>query len=172
MLSNNLQVLCTGNPNNPGLPAEIVAAFPNTICLHKSAGVDLLTEEGLDYFRQLVRKCNVFVNVSNIPNRTQEKLLRIASEEMTGHVFNIGSIAEHSKWESYDPVYTFEKRQLREASLSLCRQQFKTTHMIVGGFQDYDDASPDRMDPAEIVKLIKYILQSPVNIPIVGIEKI
>ena len=28
------------------------------------------------------------------------------------------------------------------------------------------------MDPAEIVKMIHYVIRSPINIPIVGIEKI
>ena len=135
-------------------------------------GVDLLTSEGLDYFRSKVKECDVFVNVSHIPNNTQERLLKIAHEEMKGHVFNIGSIAEYTKWEWYDKAYTEEKRSLRETSLNLCSESFKTTHIVVGGFQDYDDNNPDRMNPEEIVKLIKYIINSPVNIPIVGIEKI
>ena len=74
--------------------------------------------------------------------------------------------------EFYDTNYTKEKRTLRETSLELLSKKFKTTHIIVGGFQDYSDNDIDRMNPDEIVKLIKYVLHCPVNIPIVGIEKI
>jgi hypothetical protein len=42
----------------------------------------------------------------------------------------------------------------------------------VGGFKDASNNHPDRMDPMEIVKSIAYILDSNVNIPIIGIEKI
>ena len=136
-------------------------------------GVDLLTQEGLDHFKSIISNYNVFINVSRIENRTQEKLLRIAHNEgMKGHVFNIGSTAEYKRWEWYDTDYTDEKRQLRETSLNLCTEFFKTTHIVVGGFRDYENNSNDQMDPAEIVKMIHYVIRSPINIPIVGIEKI
>ncbi len=173
MSLSNLRVLCTGNPNNQGIAKQICLAFPNTDCLHLSMGIDLLSQEGLDYFRSVISKYDVFINGSNLKNRTQEKLLRIAHEEnMKGHVFNIGSIAEYKKWENYDPSYTAEKRQLKETSLELCSDNFKTTHMTVGGFQDYENSDSSRMDPVEIVNMIKYIIASPINIPVVGIEKI
>lgn len=170
---NNLRVLCTGNPSNEGIAKQIVAVFPNTDCISRSTGVDLLTQEGIDYFKSIIPNYNVFINISRIENRTQEKLLRIAyTAGMKGHVFNIGSIAEYKKWEWHDADYTDEKRQLRETSLDLCTEFFKTTHIIVGGFRDYENNSNDRMDPAEIVKMIQYVLRSPINIPIIGIEKI
>lgn len=170
---NSLRVLCTGNPSRHGLANQIVTEFPNTHCISLSAGVDLLTKEGLDYFRSIITNYDIFVNISRIENRTQETLLRIAHEAgMQGHVFNIGSIAEHKRWEWYDTNYTEEKRSLREASLELCSERFKTTHIVVGGFQDYQDDNINRMDPREIVTMMKYIIQSSVNIPIIGIEKI
>jgi len=173
MSLNNLRILCTGNPNNEGIAKQVVANFPNTTCISQSMGVDLLTQEGLDYFKSIILNYDVFINISRIANRTQEKLLRIAhASGMQGHVFNIGSIAEYKRWEWHDIDYTDEKRQLREASLNLCTEFFKTTHIVVGGFQDYENACRDRMDPVEIVKMIQYILASPINIPIVGIEKI
>jgi hypothetical protein len=91
---------------------------------------------------------------------------------MQGHVFNIGSIAEYKRWEWYDADYTAEKRSLRETSLELCTEFFKTTHIVTGGFQDATSDHPDRMDPVEIVNAVKYVLSSKVNIPIIGIEKI
>ena len=173
MLLNNFRILCTGNPNKPGLARQLVETFSEVNCLSLSLGTDLLTPNGLDYFKSIISNYNVFVNISRIPNRTQETLLRLAYEAgMQGHVFNIGSIAEYKRWEWYDSDYTEEKRSLREASLELCSENFKTTHIVVGGFQDYEDDHVDRMDPKEIVNMIKYILEAPINIPIVGIEKI
>lgn len=169
----NIRVLCTGNPNYEGIAKQVVTAFPNTKCISRSVGIDLLTQEGLDYFESIIPTYDVFINISRIPNRTQEKLLRIAhTAGMKGHVFNIGSTSEYKRWEWYDADYTDEKRQLRETSLDLCTEFFKTTHIVVGGFRDYENDSNDRMDAAEIVKMIQYILESPINIPIVGIEKI
>ncbi len=173
ILSSDIKILSTGNPNKDGLAKQLSLEFPQSYFLHQSMGVDLTTDQGQDYFRSIVNDYDVFVNLSNIKNNIQEKLLRIAHEAgMKGHVFNIGSIAEYRRWEWYDQNYTDEKRKLRELSLELCSESFKTTHIIVGGFQDAQDNSPSRMDPIEIVKMIKYILESPISIPIVGIEKI
>lgn len=173
MSLSNLRILCTGNPNNEGIARQVSAVFPNTDCISRSMGIDLLTLEGLDRFKSIISNYDVFVNVSRIANRTQEKLLRIAHNAgMKGHVFNIGSIAEYKRWEWYDTDYTNEKRQLRETSLDLCTEFFKTTHIIIGGFRDYENDSEDRMDAREIVRMIQYVLESPINIPIVGIEKI
>ena len=173
MSLSNIKVLCTGNPNRTGITKQVAEVFPNTTCIHRSMGVDLLTQEGLDYFKSIVANYDVFVNVSHIKSQTQEKLLRIAQEQgMKGHVFNIGSIAEYKRWEWYNAEYTAEKRQLRETSLDLCTEFFKTTHIVIGGFRDYDNDSKDRMDPAEVVNFIKYIITAPINIPIIGIEKI
>ncbi len=170
---NNFKVLCTGNPNKTGIAKEVAKIFPNATFVSLSSGYDLLTDEGQEKFKKIINDFNVFINVSQLSNNTQEKLLRIAHNKgMKGHVFNIGSIAEYKRWEWYDTNYTNEKRQLREASLELCSQFFKTTHIVVGGFKDSSNENPNRMDPSEIVKTIEYILNSKVNIPLIGIEKI
>lgn len=173
MSLDNLRVLSTGNPTKPGLAKELSKEFPNADFLSLSTGVDLVSEKGQEYFKSIVANYDVFVNISHLPNNTQEKLLKIAHQAgMKGHVFNIGSIAEYKKWEWYNSEYTAEKRQLRETSLELCSQHFKTTHIVVGGFQDYEDNSPERMDPIEIVNAIKYIINAPIHIPLIGVEKI
>lgn len=167
------QILCTGNPNKPGIPSAIQKTFPNTTFISLSTGYDLTLEEGQNKFKNVIKNYNVFINVAQLSNGAQEKLLRIAhSEGMKGHVFNIGSIAEYKKWEWNDPKYTLEKRKLRETSLELCSEEFKTTHMIVGGFQDSTSTNQDRMDPLEIVSAIKFILNSKISIPLIGVEKI
>jgi NADP-dependent 3-hydroxy acid dehydrogenase YdfG len=167
------KIICTGNPNTPGIPNAVNKQFPNTTFISLSTGYDLVTDEGQNKFKDIVAEFNVFINVAQLSNGAQEKLLRIAHESgMQGHVFNIGSIAEYKRWEWYDADYTAEKRSLRETSLELCTEFFKTTHIVTGGFQDATSDHPDRMDPMEIVNAIKYILESKVNIPIIGVEKI
>ena len=166
-------ILCTGNPNKQGIPKAIAESFLNVDFISLSVGHDLTSGAGQEYFKSIIKKYNVFINVAQLANGAQEKLLRLAHEAgMQGHVFNIGSIAEYKRWEWYNADYTNEKRNLREASLELCTEFFKTTHIVTGGFQDSTSAHPDRMDPAEIVNAIKYVLNSKVNIPIIGVEKI
>ena len=168
-----LKILCTGNPNKVGITKAVVETFPDVDCIHLSNGYDLVTAEGQEKFKSIIKNYNVFINVSQLSNGAQEKLLKIAHKSgMKGHVFNIGSIAEYKRWEWYDANYTAEKRRLRETSLDLCSEMFKTTHVVVGGFRDSSKDNIERMDPVEIVKIIKYILESPINIPIVGVEKI
>ena len=168
-----LKIICTGNPNKPGIPSAVFKLFPDTTFISISTGYDLVTNAGQGKFKSIIKNYDVFINVAQLSNSSQETLLKIAhSSGMQGHVFNIGSIAEYKRWEWYDINYTNEKRKLRETSLDLCSEFFKTTHIVVGGFQDSSNSHPDRMDPIEVVKIIKYILESPINIPIIGVEKI
>jgi hypothetical protein len=167
------KIICTGSPDKPGITNAVSKHFNNVTFISLSSGYDLTSLEGQSKFKSIIKDYNVFINVAQLENGAQEKLLKIAHEAgMQGHVFNIGSIAEYKRWEWYDSNYTAEKRSLRETSLDLCTEFFKTTHIIVGGFQDSTSDHPNRMDPTEIVSFIKYALQSPINIPIVGIEKI
>lgn len=167
------RILCTGNPNKSGIPNAVYHSFPDTTFISLSNGYNLVTEEGQAKFSSIIKDFNVFINVAQLTNGSQEKLLKLAhASGMKGHIFNIGSIAENKRWEWYDTSYTNEKRSLRESSLELCTEFFRTTHIVTGGFQDATSTHPDRMDPTEIVNAIKYILNSNVNIPIIGIEKI
>jgi len=172
-MNTTFKILCTGNPTNAGIAQAVQEFFPDTTFVSRSHGYDLSTTVGLDKFASIVKNYNVFINNSQISPGTQERLLNIVHSNWTsGHVFNIGSIAEYKKWEWFDPAYTQEKRSLKENSLAMCTENFKTTHIIVGGFQDSSSADPARMNPLEIVKFIKYILESNINIPLIGIEKI
>lgn len=167
------KIICTGNPDKTGIPKAIRDSFPDATFVSLSNGYDLTSKHGQQQFKRIIKNFNVFVNVAQLTNGAQEHLLHIAHQAgMKGHVFNIGSIAEYKRWEWYDSNYTNEKRSLREASLDLCTEFFKTTHIVTGGFQDSTSADPDRMDPNEIVNAIKYVLNSKVNIPIIGVEKI
>jgi len=57
-------------------------------------------------------------------------------------------------------------------SLSMCSGKFKTTHITVGGLNDGKQEHTDWLDTIEIANAIKWILDSKVNIPIIGIEKL
>lgn len=167
------RILCTGNPTKPGIPYAISKHFSNVTFISLSTGYDLNTTEGQSKFKSIIKDYNVFINVAQLLDGAQEALLKIAHDTgMKGHVFNIGSIAEYTRWEWYDANYTKEKKSLRETSLELCTEFFKTTHIVVGGFQDATSDDPSRMDPKEIVNAIQYILNSNVNIPLIGVEKI
>jgi NADP-dependent 3-hydroxy acid dehydrogenase YdfG len=169
----NYKIICTGNPNKKGIPKAVLETFENVDFISLSTGYDLTSNEGQEYFKNIIKNYNVFINIAQLSNGAQEQLLKIAQQSgMKGHVFNIGSIAEYKRWEWYDADYTAEKRSLRETSLELCTEFFKTTHIITGGFQDATSDHPDRMDPVEIVNAIKYVLSSKINIPIIGVEKI
>jgi hypothetical protein len=86
-------------------------------------------------------------------------------------VFNIGSISEHKKYSWADPDYAIEKQKLRELSLELGDEKFKTTHMIVSGFQAASPGSDKTMDPLHIAKTIQWILNAEFQIPIIGVEQ-
>ena len=166
-------IICTGNPIYPGIAQAVSILFDNVSFVSRSSGYDLSTDEGRYKFQQVIGNYNVFINNSQVVPGTQEALLNITKNVWkSGHVFNIGSIAEYPRWEWFDPVYTNEKRKLKELSIDLCSQEFKTTHMTVGGFKDMASSDQDRMDPVEIANVIKWILENNLHIPVIGVEKI
>lgn len=167
-----MKIACTGNPNDIGIARSIAKVFPNSSFMSRSSGYDLTTHEGLTKFRNDIIEYDVFVNSSQISSGTQELLLNIVREVWTkGHVFNIGSIAEYKRWEWFDPQYTTEKRSLRERSIDLHSEHFKTTHVVVGGFQDASPGTHFKMDPINIANTVKWILECDHDVPIIGIEQ-
>ena len=169
----NFKVICTGNPKVPGIAQAISHFYPDCCFISRSSGFDLTTSESLKRFSEIVNDYNVFINNSQVVPGTQSKLLDIINKNWSaGHVFTVGSIAEYTRWEDFDPLYTREKRDLREQSLNMCNEYLKTTHLIVGGFNDLGPNTLDRMDPLKIAEAINWILQNDVHIPLLGIEKI
>ena len=168
-----MNVICTGNPNIIGIAKATKQIFPNATFVSRATGYDLSTSEGIEKFKAIISDFDVFINSSQVAPGTQEKLLKITHECCTtGHVFNIGSIAEYKRWEWFDPPYTEEKRKLRETSLELCNQHFKTTHIVLGGFQDNSPNTQFKMDAIEIVNTIKWILECNFDVTIIGIERL
>ena len=167
-----MKVVCTGNPNNLGIASSIAKVFPDVKFMSRATGYDLTTEEGLSKFRTDIVEYDVFINSSQISPGTQEVLLNITREVwIKGHVFNIGSIAEYKRWEWFDPPYTDEKRKLRETSIDLYDENFKTTHIVVGGFKDSSTRTQFKMDPINIANTIKWVLECDHDVPIIGVER-
>ena len=160
----NKKILCTGDPNKTSTLAHAVKKlFPNAEFLHRSMGVDLTTEEGLSVFKETVADFDVFINSSYIGPGVQERLLRITKELWTeGYVFNIGSVAEYQSADvnCMDRTYIDSKISLRNTSMALGWYDFKTTHLLIGGFKDITDPADPRMDPLRIVEIIDWIMNS------------
>lgn len=172
---NNYRILCTGNPNDFTVARAVKQIFPTADFASRATGYDLrmwdLVDE--DHFKKQIVNYNVLINSSFVSGGAQQKILEITRELWSeGHVFNIGSTAEYEGRNSFFPLYSVQKRSLRDMSLSMCSQKFKTTHMTVGGLNDGKQEHADWLDPIEIANTIKWILDSKVNIPIIGIEKI
>jgi hypothetical protein len=168
------KILCTGNPSDRGIAMATKKIFPDAEFISRTSGFDLTFPNPGDEqkFREKLKGYNVFINNAHIQTGNQEKLLRIIREEWTeGHVFGIGSLEEYEKWAGNDMACTIEKRQLREASLALGDEVFKTTHIIVGGFQALTTGSSYTMDPVHIAKAIKWIMEAEFEVPIFGIEQ-
>jgi hypothetical protein len=168
------RILCTGNPKDRGIAQSISKIFPDAEFISRSNGFDLFlpSKDVEEKFREKLKNFNVFVNNSYIGYGCQEQLLKIVREEWSeGYVFNIGTLDEYEKWAWREPEYTEEKRRLRELGLMIGDEKFKTTHIIVGGFQALTPGSANTMDPIHIAESIKWILESPFEVPIIGIQQ-
>jgi hypothetical protein len=114
----------------------------------------------------------VFINHSQLEGDTQQKLLRIARDTwQQGHVINVGSVIEFKKWEFIDLAAAEEKRQLRELSLELSTEFFKTTHLIVGGLQSCNE-DPLRIHTDQVAETIKWILENKNHVPLMYVDHV
>lgn len=166
------KILCTGNPDKLTLAKAIKEEMPETHFIHLSVGYDFKSEEGFDKFRNIISQYNVFINSSRIDHGIQERLLRITREVWEqGHVFNIGSVLENDFFSWFSPEGAESKVRLRQLSLDLCSETFKTTHIVTGGFTDTSPNSQYKMNPKNISKIIKWIMnEKDFYVPIIGIE--
>jgi hypothetical protein len=161
-----IKVLCTGNPNHRGIGQAVNQWFPDADFVSRSNGFDLTTIEGLKKLTAILNNYNVLINNSYCSAGTQIKILELAhTMGFTGNVFNIGSMAEFKNLSHIRPDYSIEKQQLRDRSIELLSDQFKTTHLTVSGFKDRGSSSDHQMDAIEIVKSIQWVLDSNVSIP-------
>ena len=169
---NVFKILCTGDPNKATLAKGIQQVFPTAEFVYLSAGYDFTTVAGLDKFRTTIKNYNVFVNASRIDFGVQQALLRIVREEWkAGHVFNIGSVVEYDHFNNLYPDVAKDKLELRKLSIGMCTEQFKTTHIVMGGIKDQSANSELKLDPIHVAKTIKWIVETnDIHVPIIGVE--
>lgn len=166
-----MKILCTGNPTD-GIAKSLQQIYPDTMFISRSNGYDFTTEDGIEKFKALLPEYNVFINHSQLVGDLQRQLLTFASQEWAaGHVINIGSVMEFKKWEWIEPAAAEEKRLLRDLSLELSSEHFKTTHLIVGGLQSCNN-DPLRIHTDRVAETIKWILENENHVPLMYVDHV
>jgi len=166
-----MKIICTGNPKD-GLAKSLQKIYPDITFISRATGYDLTEQVNLERFKNLLPFYDVFINHSQLVNDLQCSLLRAVKEVWSeGHVINIGSVLEFAAWEWIDIESASEKRKLRDLSLELSTEKFKTTHLILGGFQK-DNGDASRIHTDNIANTIKWILEYDCHIPLLYVDKI
>ena len=166
-----MKILCTGNPT-AGIAKSLSEIYPDIKFISRSNGYDFTTQDGIDKFKDLLPKYNVFINHSQLERDLQRQLLIYASQAwVTGHVINIGSVLEFKKWEFIEPKAAEEKRLLRDLSLELSSEHFKTTHLIVGGLQSCNE-DPLRIHTDRVAETIKWVLENENHVPLLYVDRV
>lgn len=174
----DFKILCTGNPEHFTVARGIKQVFPTADFACRGTGYDLTMWEHTteQHFRNNIVNYNVLINSSFIANGAQQKILEITKDcwqNQIGYVFNIGSSAEYEgKRNSFLPHYSIQKRALRDTSLALCSDTFRTTHITAAGINDNKPGHESWLSPTQIANVIKWILEADVSVPIIGIEQI
>lgn len=167
----NYKIICTGNAIAPSITFYLKRLYPNIKFISRTTGYDLSTQDGLDKFKEILPEYNIFINHSQLLPGVQATLLKYARESWThGHVINLGSILEFEKWGWVDPESAVDKHALRELSLSLSSEHFKTTHMLVGGLRTFDNEFI--LDPSKVANMIKFVIECECYIPLICVDNI
>jgi len=166
-----MKILCTGNIYKT-IPYNLSKLFSNIDFISRSNGYNLDTIEGRTQFKNIIVNYDVFINHSELPDDGQYELLSIVHEVCkTIKVINIGSVLELEEWAWYNPQTHIVKNKLKKLSLSLNSEKFKTTHLILGGLVSLDSKyDHQRLNGMQVAEVIKYIIDSPINIPLIHIE--
>ena len=166
-----MKILCTGNPSG-GIAQSLQKIYPNITFISRANGYDLSTQAGIEQFKNLLPNYNVFLNHSQLTGDLQRQLLIHASQAWPkGHVISIGSVMEFKKWEWIEPAAAEEKRQLRDLSLELSSEHFKTTHLIVGGLQSCN-SDPLRIHTDRVAETIKWVLENENHVPLLYVDHV
>ena len=168
-----MKILCTGNPEHSTIASGIQKIFPEADFASRTTGYDLRLWDPADeeHFKQQIVKYDVFINSSFIANGAQQRLLEITYDIWTsGHVFNIGSTAEYLGRDSFLPHYSAQKRSLRDVGLSMNNTNFRVTHITAGQLNDGKPENSAGLELVKVAELIKWVVDTGNNIPIIGIE--
>ena len=166
-----MKILCTGNTYKT-IPDSLSTLYPNIDFISRRNGYDLDTIEGRALFKNIITDYDVFINHSELTGDGQCELLRITHDVCTNiKVINIGIVLEFEQWAWYKPEIHVAKNKLKKLSLSLNSEKFKTTHLILGGVASINNRfDHQRLDGMQVAEVIKYIIDSPFNIPLMFIE--
>jgi hypothetical protein len=166
------KIVCTGNPDTSGIAKYLKIIYPTTIFVSRGTGYDLSTYDGIEKFTSLLSDCNIFINHSQLPPTGQQELLLLAKKHWTqGHVITIGSVLEFEKWKWIEPEVHEEKNRLKNLSLELSEEYFKTTYITIGGLKKNDN-DQTRLDPKKVAEVIKWIIESDLHIPLIYVDRL
>lgn len=167
------KIICTGNPKGIGIAQEIKKLYPDTFFVSRETGFDLSTSEGFAEFKKIIPNYNVLINSSFIYAGFQKELLEYTSSIWNkGNFFNIGSIDEYKKFGGENNEWYQVSNDLKETALFLTDENFKVTHITVGGFQSYvKSGSEPTMHPRHIAETIKWILNAEFEVPVIGMQQ-
>ena len=176
----NYKIICTGNTVAPSITHYLNKLYPDIKFISRTSGYDLTTQEGLIKFKEILPNYNIFINHSQPEFGVQQTLLKYARECWThGHVINIGSILEFEKWGWYDIPSSLDKKELRDLSLSLSSEHFKTTHIMISGLKSDKHCVINRLvnkdfilEPEKVANMIKFIIECECYIPLLCVDNI
>jgi hypothetical protein len=172
-----MKILCTGNVNKRTIAWAATNHWPHTDTVSLSAGYDFLSDEGLEKFKSMIAKYNIFINSSYIATGVQSKLLDLTVQkwmelDINGHIFNLGTTLE---WDNLNNnEYIESKLNLRKKSLEYNKETgitgVKSTYLILGGVDNGEPENKDFVPPDTIIKMIDYILTFPGRIGFVQLD--
>ena len=167
-------IICTGNPKGIGIAQEIKKLYPhNTFFISRDTGFDLKTSDGVKKFKDIIPEYNVLINSSFIEEGFQEMILDYTyTVWKTGNVFNIGSLDEYEIFGGDKNEYYMSSHKLKNKGLYYTDENFKVTHITVGGFQSYvKEGSEQNMHPKHIANTIDWILKAEFEVPQIGVQQ-
>jgi len=173
-----MKMLCTGNPAHRTVASAVQKKWPDADFASRATGYDLrFWDPGSEtFFRDNIKKYDVFINSSFICGGGQSCLLETTAEEWSntgvhGHIINVGSSAEFLGIDSQWGIYSIQKKALRERSLQLHgKNGLRCTHLILGGINDGKSGHESWLDLESVADTIDWIMQQSFCVPLVYIE--
>lgn len=173
-----MKILCSGNPQHKTIANGIKQIYPTADFASRTTGYDLrFWNAGSEqHFKTQIKNYDVFINASFICTWGQHRLLEVTHEiwktnSIRGHIVNIGSSAENLGVDSTYKNYTVQKHALQKLSLMYNKKSnIKSSHIVLGGFDNGDPAHQGWLDVKTVALTIKYVLEHNANIPIIGLE--
>tara|TARA_R110000822_G_scaffold300482_1_gene423872 strand:+ start:203 stop:727 length:525 start_codon:yes stop_codon:yes gene_type:complete len=173
-----MKILCSGNPDHKTIANGIKQVYPEADFASRTTGYDLrFWNKGSEHhFRKQIVNYNVFINASFVCTWGQHQLLEVTHEmwsksNIHGYIVNIGSTSELLGIDSKFGNYTAQKRALQTLSLMYNnKSNIKSSHIVLGGFNNGDPAHANWLPVKTIAETIKYVLEHTANIPIIGLD--